>query len=225
MDNFKPSDFIPEFNPMPEAEFRKYLLAHTIYPAIERWGFESQFHFERLGEMIPMQRDVYLGTKQLLRNKGAIVALVGPRGLGKTTVAAQIAIDQAWKNYESSIRETGPRSYAHVVYRKTAKLVGRYKSLFADYGSVDTDSLMESLDYFCREHELVVIDELHDCDDQKMKLRVLTDVVDRRYSMCRDTILISNQTAEDFSATVGDSIFSRLNQFGAIIECKWESFR
>ena len=36
--------------------------------------------------------------------RGAIVALIGPRGLGKTSIAAQIALAQAWENYNESIK-------------------------------------------------------------------------------------------------------------------------
>lgn len=83
---------------------------------------------------------------------------------------------------------------------------------------------MEARAAYCR-LKLAVIDELHECDDQKMKDRVLTDILDRRYSANTDTVLISNQTAEDFQATTSDSVLSRLAQHGAIVPCEWESFR
>jgi DNA replication protein DnaC len=211
------------FKPMTDAEFRAYVKKETIFPTLGRWGFDKRFHIEQ--EMPDAQRAVFLDVLSMCKGVGAIVALVGPRGLGKTTITAQIAIRQAWSNYQRSLNEPAPLPYAHVVYYKTAWLVSRYKPLYADYGSVETNSLQDGLDYLCRDQELLVIDELHDCDDQKMKLRVLTDLVDRRYAALRDTILISNQTAEEFSETAGGSIISRLGEHGAIIECRWESFR
>ncbi len=204
-------------------DFRAYIMRETIFPTIARWGFHPRFHVEQA--MVPQQQECFERADNLLKGCGAIVALVGVRGLGKTTIAAQIAIRQAWSNYQRSLNEPAPLPYAHVVYYKTAWLVSRYKSLYADYGSVETNTLMEAMEYLCQHQELLVIDELHECDDQKMKARVLTDLVDRRYAGLRDTILISNQTPEEFASTTSDSILSRLGEHGAIIECKWESFR
>lgn len=221
-----PAEFLNAFQRIAvssENDYKQHIRDTVIFPMIERWGFESRFHHEQ--DMPPKQAAMYRKVAGLLKNRGAIVALIGPRGLGKTTIAAQLAIDEAWRNYRSSIRESGPPHHGHVIYRKAAKLITRYKSLFSDYGSIDTEPLLESLDYLCRHQELLVIDELHDCDDQKMKLRVMTDLIDRRYSMERDTILISNQTPDDFAATIGDSILSRLNEHGAILSCSWSSFR
>ena len=210
--------------PMPDAAYRAYIGRTVIPETLRRWGFEQRFYAEQ--PFIQAQEEVYQHAGRLLRGTGAIVALIGKRGTGKTSIAAKIARDQAWRNYESSIGEPGtPVVARHVVYCKATKLVARYKPLFADFGSVETETLLKSLDFLCREQELLVIDELHDCYDLKAQRRVLTDLIDRRYSMLRDTILISNQTADDFCATAGESILSRLSEHGAILECTWESFR
>ncbi len=84
---------------------------------------------------------------------------------------------------------------------------------------------MESLENLCQNQEFLIIDEVHDCGDMKFTNKVLTDLIDRRYSACRDTVLIANQTGADFAASIGDSILSRLNEHGAILECKWPSYR
>lgn len=152
------------------------------------------------------------------RGVGAIVALTGPRGTGKTTLAAQMIVERAKD-------EKLPPWDRQPPYRKLVDLIARYKPLYADFGGINTDSLMTSRDHFCSSPALVVIDEIHECDDQKMKSRVLTDLLDRRYSAKRDTILISNQTPEDFKASTSDSILSRLAEFGCIIPCEWKSWR
>lgn len=228
-----PVEFLNAFRSLAvssENDYKQHIRETVIFPMIERWGFESRFHCDRTSpetglECVGKQKAMLDKVRGLLRGRGAIIALIGPRGLGKTTIASQLAIDEAWRNYRSTIRESGPPHHRHVIYRKAAKLISRYKSLFADFGSTETEALLESLDYLCRHQELLVIDELHDCDDQKMKLRVLTDLIDRRYSCQRDTVLIANQTAQDFAASVGDSILSRLNEHGAILECFWKSWR
>lgn len=213
-----------DLKPMSSALYREYIRDTVIFPTLKRWGFEERFHRELT--LTQQQQKAHDKAVRRLKNCGAIIALVGIRGLGKTTLAAQIALTKAWRNYHSSLQEPGqPVFTTNVVYRKAAKLIAKYKALFSDYGSIETEALLESLDYLCRHDDIVVIDELHDCEDQKMKTRVLTDLIDRRYAALRDTILISNQTSEDFSATIGDSILSRLNEHGAIISCTWTSFR
>lgn len=209
--------------PTPPAEYRQHILATQIFPTIERWGFEKRFHREIV--MPLKQRQSYERTELRMCSRGAVVALVGERGLGKTSICAQFALAVAWRNHENATKDSGPRRIESVIYKKAAKLIARYKPLFADFGSTQTEQLLESLEYLCREQEYLVIDEVHECDDAKFKTRILTDLIDRRYSACRDTILIANQTPEDFAATIGDSILSRLNEHGCIIECKWGSFR
>lgn len=205
--------------------YRKHIFETQVLPSIARWGFDSRFQQEQ-PKMHPKQQNTFAAMRSHLTGRGAIVALVGERGLGKTTLCAQFAIEKAWRNYEESMKEAGqPVVIQHVIYKKCAKLIARYKSLYADSGSIETEVLLESMDRLCRDQEFLVIDEVHDCDDQKMKLRVLTDLIDRRYSNCRDTVLIANQTGQDFAATIGDSILSRLGEHGAILACNWPSYR
>lgn len=207
----------------PATDYRQHLLASQVFPSIERWGFDKRFHRELA--LPPRQRKTYERMTSLMTGNGAIVALVGERGLGKTSLAAQFALSVAWRNHEEAIKGTGPRRIEAVIYKKCAKLIARYKPLFADFGSIETESLLESLEYLCKQQEYLVIDEVHDCGDMRHTGKVLTDMIDRRYSSCRDTILIANQTGADFAATIGDSILSRLNEHGAILECKWPSYR
>lgn len=210
--------------PTPAAEYRKHLLQTKIFPTLERWGFDSRFHRE-LPEMHPKQQKTYDRTLERMKGRGAIVALVGERGLGKTSIAAQFALSVAWANHEESLKESGSPRIQCVLYKKCAKLIARFKPLYADFGSIDIESLMESLDNLCRNQQFLVIDEVHDCGDMKFTNKVLTDLIDRRYSSCRDTILIANQTGQAFAESIGDSILSRLNEHGAILECKWPSYR
>lgn len=210
--------------PRSEAEYRAHIAQTQIMPSLGRWGFERRFLAE-LPEMHPKQRKAFDDLRGHMAGRGAIVALIGPRGLGKTSLCAQFAIELAWKNFHEAQKAQGPRHFGHCIYKKTAKLVGRYKPIFSDFGTIEGEGLLESLDYLCRQQEFLVIDELHECDDLKNKHRVVTDIVDRRYAACRDTILIANQSLEDFAAACGDSIISRLSEHGCIIACDWPSYR
>ena len=208
-------------------EVKKWEFIQVISPRLAACGWEKRFHHRvAFGTT---QKLVHRDTVNLLKNKGAIIALVGERGLGKTTIAAHIAIDRAehfWDYYSTQPEDragmAGPQGIP--CYRKMAQLVSKFKPLYADFGSIDSEKLMEVKDRLCNE-TLLVIDELHECEELRMKDRILTDIVDIRYARLRDTILISNQTADDFKASTNDSVISRLTEHGKIIGCKWKSYR
>lgn len=138
---------------------------------------------------------------------------------GKTTICAQIILERAFNEGLVCPWHRRPP------YRKLAKLVAQYKSIYSDHGSIDTEQLLQAHDQLCVHHPLMVIDECHDCDELRVKNRFLTDTIDKRYSANNDTILISNQTPEQFMETTDDSVLSRLKENGQIVHCTWESWR
>lgn len=221
---------IEKFRSLPMLDARAlqdWEFKHIIAPRLGAAGWESRFQ-QRLA-LNKGQKMVLNDAKELLRDKGAIIALVGERGLGKTTIAAHLAIDRTehfWNFYSivPEEREGMRVSRGIPVYRKMAQMVKKFKSLYADFGSIETDSLIHAQAKLCEE-TLLIIDELHECDELKIKDRLLTDLVDIRYAKRKDTILISNQTEEDFRRTTNDSILSRLSEHGRVIVCKWKSFR
>lgn len=208
--------------PMSGAEWDQHVFRTELLPRMRNWGFDDRF--SEVQTLNDSQRHALDLVCQKMVRTGAIVALVGIRGVGKTTIAAQFALAKAKRYGEEALRG-GPGLFENVSYRKASNVVARFKSLYSDYGDVRTEALMEARDYYCYQNDFVVIDELHECDDQKMKNRVLTDILDRRYASRRDSLLISNQTPEEFQATTSDSIISRLSEHGVIIPCEWQSFR
>jgi DNA replication protein DnaC len=54
---------------------------------------------------------------------------------------------------------------------------------------------------------------------------MLTHIIDGRYGNERPTILISNLTAGELTASLGDSITDRMRQGGGIIEITGASHR
>lgn len=214
----------------PPADFRRYVFATEICERLKAFGFEKRFWQDGLLENPQPKsresRQAYVLAKTLsyLNNSGAIVALSGDRGLGKTTIAAQIAIMRLWEDWDSRY-SGGSVTHRITSYRKLTAVVGRLKALYGDFGTIGIEQL-ESIRDHLASVELLVIDELNECaDDSKHKDRILADLIDRRYASNRDTLVITNQPVEEFRRTVNPSILSRLNEHGGIIACDWESFR
>jgi DNA replication protein DnaC len=209
-----PKSFAPARTP---AEMAEYLWKKETLPRMRDAGLDVRF-CERIDfKTQNKQRAVYRRVWKRCAGVGAIVALVGPRGTGKTTIAAQIIRSRA----ESPDLPPWERQPP---YRKLADLTARFKALYADFGSIDIDRLRDARERYA-DISLHVIDEVHECEDQKFAHRVLTDLIDRCYAKRTDVILISNQTPEEFRASISDSIRSRLMEHGEIIECDWPTFR
>jgi DNA replication protein DnaC len=214
----------------PPAEFRAYVFRTEICDRLRGFGFEPRFWADGLlDHTTPKTREsrqAYVLAKTLgyLRGCGAIVALTGDRGVGKTTIAAQLAIRRLWEDWHSRT-SGGPVLHRITSYRKLTAIVGRLKALYGDFGTIGIETLEAIRDHLASV-ELLVIDELNECaDDSRHKDRILTDLIDRRYAANRDTILLTNQRADEFERTINPSVLSRLNEHGAIIPCEWGSFR
>lgn len=218
---------LARMSPRTDAEIQERQFREEVAPRLASLGFEERFR--KPLSLSPDQLRVKTQCDSFLAGKGSIVALVGIRGTGKTSISAQIAIERVryWLEWHSicdvSARGAVPRRMPH--YHKASSLVSRYKPLHADYGSIDGEALHTSREDMGRECGLLIIDEWHECDDQKMRDRVLVDLIDRFYASLNDVLIISNQDAADFAAKTNPSILSRLNEHGRIIPCKWESFR
>ena len=200
-------------------EMDRWEWKNEIIPRLRASGIDERYHSDKTGEWrCEPQERVFKLCLRLCAGKGAIVALTGARGTGKTTIASQMILDRA-RNTELPPWDRQPP------YRKLSDIVTRYKPLYADFGSVNTDDLCAARDWYCRSLSLAIIDEIHECKDTKYGERILTDILDRRYAARKDTILISNEKTSDFEANHSDSIQSRISEHGRIIECNWQSWR
>lgn len=196
-----------------DEESREWAWKNETMPRMAEVGFEKRY--QTRVEFSGRQLDAMQHCERLCTGTGAIIALVGPRGTGKTTITAQMArrrIERCWPN-------TSPQHYGKLV-----ALIARYKAIYSDYGTIEGDLLTSARDAYCK-IPLVFIDEIHEADDSRLKSKILTDILDRRYAALKDTIIICNQTADEFQETIGSSILSRMHEHGSLIECDWENFR
>jgi DNA replication protein DnaC len=154
-------------------------------------------------------------TKRVLSvmTKGSIVALLGNRGTGKTQLAAEV------------LRRYCPKVSAsrQPIYRTAMDLFRQVRDgMKHDPNSADSEA--NTIRKFTTS-ALLVVDECQERGQTDFEDRTLCSIIDRRYNMGIDTILIANLTPQAFMAQMGASVSSRLTEVGEIIVCDWPSFR
>lgn len=219
-----------QMKPRTAEEMRAMHFETQIAPRLGDFGFETRYRqMDILSGRDPRcreQESVLARVESKFTNAGAIVALVGPRGTGKTSIAAQLAANRLWEDWRIALAGERKGVPCRITsYRKLGALVARLKAYYGDFGSVQSEQMHATLEHLCAV-ECLVIDELFEVpDDSKHKDRLLTDILDRRYAARRDTLLISNQTRDEFVSNLVPSIGSRLLEHGGVIRCEWQSFR
>ncbi len=134
---------------------------------------------------------------------GFLTALVGSRGSGKTQIAANLlCLHPGW-------------------FCSAMDFFIEIKSSFRRDSEFSEGNVIQKYLAF----PLLVIDEVQERSESAWEDRLLTHLLNKRYGAKCDTLLISNQTPSDFTASIGHSIASRMSETGGIIECNWRSYR
>lgn len=176
--------------------------------------------------------------RELRRSIGTacLIALVGQRGTGKTQMAASVclyAFTRAALNEPPEVSTyTGDHWQLHYERDKRIRSdtvwAARYTTvldMFADIRMNNLASGESSAIAKWVRPGLLVIDEAQERGDTEFEQRVLTNLIDKRYGMMKDTIIISNLDPEALGKSLGPSIMSRMQETGKIIVCDWPSFR
>lgn len=210
------------------AQSRRQRFETMIAPRMGAIGFPPRYRLDPPAWNCPPQEKVFRFCRGKFTEIGSIVALVGERGVGKTFIAAQLCRERidTWLAYHEAEPAERPAAIPLSMgrYLKLTDLIAMFKPLYADFGSIEIERLMGAREKLCLE-SLLCLDELHECEDQRLKARVLTDILDRRYSNQLDTLLISNETEQAFRGSIGDSALSRITEHGEIVTCRWPSHR
>lgn len=150
--------------------------------------------------------------------KGYIVALLGPRGGGKTQIGVTLAAQLIAADLNN------PRCVDESKICRYVKAANMFASIRdRAIGGTETTE-MAVIESFTRP-QLLIIDELGERAFSDFESRTLTNVIDTRYDALRDTILIANFGKQKFAESVGLSISSRIVETGEAIVCDWPSFR
>ena len=213
---------------MSEEEEEKFFFKNVVCAHLNGGGLPKRFWYEIIDWTNKAQHRVFQRVKSTLQGEGSIVALVGKRGTGKTTIIAQIMIDRilTWHHWHSlHVKErTGRAPQGLGKYFKCIEVSAKMKANYSDSGTINGEEIEMYRDRLTS-CSLLILDEKHDADELRVTDRILTDVLDRRYSARKDSIIISNQSEQEFRDTTNDSILSRISEHGLIIPCEWESFR
>ena len=136
------------------------------------------------------------------------MALVGTRGNGKTQMAVELMKD-ATANRRPARFTTAVGFFMQIksTYRKDAT---------RGEADVITEFLLPSL---------LVVDEFEKRAETAWENNLLFELLNRRYNQMKDTVLIANEEKKAFVEYVGESVSSRMNEVGGIVECTWPSFR
>ena len=152
-------------------------------------------------------------TFQRLKNRlltGFMIALAGGRGNGKTQMAVELVRVLAFA-------EKPRRSRYCTATEFFMEIKATYR---ADDGKTEGSVVRE----FAKP-ALLVIDEISKRRESEWENLLLHELLNRRYGMMLDTLLISNQEPKQLEESLGSALVSRMVETGGIVECNWPSFR
>lgn len=136
--------------------------------------------------------------------KNAIIVFYGSRGSGKTRMAAELAMIRGGSRYRTAMRF--------------------FLEIRATFKSDSKKSEMDILDELTKS-DLLILDEIQERGETSFENRLLTHVIDVRYSNNRPTIMIANLPKKELAESLGASIIDRARENGKSIEFNWPSYR
>lgn len=137
--------------------------------------------------------------------RGGLIVLCGPRGAGKTSMAREVQRRIGLGTFE--LAQDYFEAVALLVQGRQYK--GREEALGYRGYRVKT--------------RILILDEIHLVGCDPVGSRVLQDLIIRRHSAGRPTILITNAKPE--KVDLDDSILDRAKEAGGLFHVRWDSFR
>lgn len=177
------------------------------------FGWPLRATFDNFTASLPEQREAVAACRALVEksdDRGPVPWLLGPPGTGKTHLAS------AMVNYV--IHERGLSAAIHSA-REIVKM------LRASWGKKHAEQTEEEVLNDLASLALLVIDEVGVGFGSESETVQLFDVIDLRYRLERPTVLISNLTAKEIPAAIGERSADRLRQGARVVPMTWPSHR
>lgn len=181
-------------------------------------GFPAR-HRALLGDLesfpSPGHRRLHGAAASVLRSDhGGAIALLGPRGVGKTSEATRLAYEwvrdalERWLGLPTDFR--APRA----VYRTLTELLNAEKSMFdsPQHGIATPLDLAATAPLF-------VLDEIHEAPvhDTTWSRQQFVTLLDRRYRDRRPTILLGNLSEKGVRG-ISESVWDRIREGGGFFD-------
>lgn len=193
----------------PEAE---YIAEEKKRRGIEIWKesqIPSRFTRKKLEDLI--KHEEWHANQKLLCDvvgQWEIAILCGKRGTGKTQAAVEVA--------RHLCQECKVVGYVRAI-EVGMQIRATYKS--------DIANELQALKHLAGPH-LLIMDECQEVkSDSDFESRMLTTLIDMRYGEERPTILVCNQQPDKLDEIFSQSVLSRVNEGGGVLEYNWNSFR
>ena len=166
---------------------------------------------KRHDKLIPPSDSLWEVKRRRLVDKlgsGFLYALTGTQGTGKTQMGAALVYAAAYKLRSAK-------------YACAMDFFIDLKSTFQE----DAESREGAVIARYVKPKLLVLDEMDERSESAWENRLLFHMLNQRYNLCVDTLLITRRSADEFLASVGLSIQSRLQETGSLMVCDWPSWR
>lgn len=173
-------------------------------------GFPAAYRPEWERPMLDTGWTAHLATAANRIRCGGILAMIGPRGTGKTRLAAEASRDFA----PSKCR------YATAM----GVFLRLRRSYHAAAGKAATECEADIVDELATA-PLLVLDEIQERGNTPWEDRILTHIIDRRYGDRVPTIIVANLSEAALVDSLGDSIVSRFHECGGVLELNGPSHR
>jgi DNA replication protein DnaC len=141
--------------------------------------------------------------------RGSLIALIGKSGVGKTQIGANL-IYSVIKNHRWPCRYVTAMDFFLLIKASYHR------------DSPDTEEMV--LSNFAKPI-LLIIDEYEKRAETQWEDRLLDHLINKRYGLMKETILISNSNQESLETMLGPANVSRMNESGMLVVCDWKSFR